>query len=265
MLLEDILASLEVVSLDSLAGHEQTIPKNEARLREAMLNIGRLVDPLIVDKEHKIVLDGNHRLTVLNSLHCVNAACQLVDYASENIKVGSWFPATPKFPEKIGAVKCDIVDFEAGLEALSRKDAYFMAVSEVNGKKKCCLFESSDTDLQTIILEQQELLKKIEREPGLDYIEDFRAPDALSVSRTVLYRRTFTKQEIVARAKAANPFPPKSTRHIIPERVIRLNVPLGWLTEDDLESARSKLAEMVKKRISEHAIRHYTEPVLVIY
>ncbi|MBM3228796.1 hypothetical protein FJZ26_00010 [Candidatus Parvarchaeota archaeon] len=265
MLVDDILDNLDILGLDVLLGHEQTIPKNEVRLREAMLNIGRLVDPLIVDKENHVVLDGNHRLSVLRSLHCINAACQVVDYKSTAIGVGSWFPTLNSFPEKLGALKCDLVDLDAGLLALENKEAFFMAVVEINGKKKCCLYESSDNSLATIVHEQQDLLKKIDKEPEITYIEDTKAADALNSGKTVLYRKIFSKAEIVGRAKEKLPLPPKSTRHTIPDRIIRLNVPLGWLTEVDLEEAKQNLTLMIKKRAVDHAIRRYTEPVLVIY
>ena len=89
MIAEDIVARLQVIATDKLRSHEEIIPFNFQRLRESMLNMGRLVDPIIVDNEHNIVIDGNHRKAVLDSIKCPNAACQLVDYKSEEIGVSS--------------------------------------------------------------------------------------------------------------------------------------------------------------------------------
>ena len=57
-----------------------------------MLNIGQLVDPIIIDKKYKIVLDGNHRLKVLELIKVPNAVCHIVDYSNPNITVGGWYP-----------------------------------------------------------------------------------------------------------------------------------------------------------------------------
>ncbi|MFA5106575.1 MAG: hypothetical protein WC506_06480 [Candidatus Micrarchaeia archaeon] len=265
MIADEILSKLDILPLDKLLGHEQTIKKNEIYLKEAMLNIGKLVDPIIVDKEHHVVLDGNHRFSVLKAIQCVSAACQVVDYDDEEIKVGGWLPTTGVFPSAVGKLKCEIVDFEAGKAAVDNKQAYFMAMTKTASGLKCCLYASGGNSLDEIIADQQAVLKGIGAADGMGYIEDFKCMEAVDSGRTVLYRRNFTKSEIVAKAKTGVPLPPKSTRHSIPDRIIRLNLPLGWLMEDDIVTARQHMAEMIKKRAADFSIRRYTEPVLVIY
>ena len=265
MIADEILSMLDILPLDSLLGHEQTLPKNEAYLKEAMLNIGKLVDPIVVDRENRVVLDGNHRFTVLKSLRCASVACQVVDYSNPDIKVGGWLPTTDVFPEAVGKLKCDIVDFETGKKAVDSKQAYFMAMTKTASGLKCCLYESHGDSLDQIVLDQQAVLKDIGAGDGMGYIEDFKCMDTVNSGRTVLYRRNFTKEEIIATAKRGAPLPPKSTRHSIPDRIIRLNLPLGWLNEDDIDTARLKMQEMIRKRAADFSIRRYTEPVLVIY
>ncbi|HLC69049.1 MAG TPA: ParB N-terminal domain-containing protein, partial [Candidatus Bilamarchaeaceae archaeon] len=79
MLLDEMLQSLDIVEVSTLFPHEQTIASNVKRLKEAMLNIGQLVDPIVVDKKSRVVLDGNHRLKVLQVIECPLSACQFVD------------------------------------------------------------------------------------------------------------------------------------------------------------------------------------------
>ncbi|MFH0738127.1 MAG: hypothetical protein V1827_05650, partial [Candidatus Micrarchaeota archaeon] len=88
----DMLKELEVWEVKSLLSHEQVISHNLKRLKEAMLNLGQLVDPLIVDRSTGVVLDGNHRLKVLEIIECPHATCQAVDYQSDEITVGTWYP-----------------------------------------------------------------------------------------------------------------------------------------------------------------------------
>src|SRR5512137_2150146 len=98
-LAEEMLKNLEVWEVKQLLSHEQVISYNLKRLKEAMLNIGHLVDPLIVDRKTGVVLDGNHRLKVLEIIECPFAACQAVDYSSDEITVGTWLPSAVLSPE----------------------------------------------------------------------------------------------------------------------------------------------------------------------
>ena len=58
--------------------------------------------------------------------------------------------------------------------------------------------------------------------------------------------------------------PPKSTRHMIPDRIIRLNLHLGWLSESP-EVAKDMMDGMLRQRLNEGSIRRYTETVIVLY
>ena len=72
------------------------------------------------------------------------------------------------------------------------------------------------------------------------------------------------RDEVIKRALSGVPFPPKSTRHIIPERIIRLNMRLGWLHQSE-DEAKKYLERMLEDRLYNGNIRRYTEPVIVIY
>ena len=48
----EILNMLDIIPTEKLLQHEQVIEKNLLALRESMLNMGRLVDPIIVEKKH---------------------------------------------------------------------------------------------------------------------------------------------------------------------------------------------------------------------
>ncbi|MCL6089016.1 MAG: hypothetical protein M1530_02525, partial [Candidatus Marsarchaeota archaeon] len=102
--------------------------------------------------------------------------------------------------------------------------------------------------------------------PGADlhFVEDSRLGYFLDNGYSVLVRRNFTKEEVIAEAVAGRPLPPKSTRHMIPNRIIRLNVHLGYLNETP-EAAWNYISEMVRKRVRYGSARYYTEPVIVLY
>ena len=295
MLAEEILSSLQILPLDTLRLHEQTIPENERNLRENMLNLGRLVDPIIVDQKNHVVLDGNHRRSVLASLKTDYAVCQVVDYDSPAIRVGGWYLATQSLPlERMG--KAETVDHAAGQAALDRMDAAFMIVRRRSGSDSFSLLPSSERKLQTVLEDQRRFLGMLkENGPAsqaadahageassaglsggngnggdngnnheLHFIEDSRLDYFLDRGYSVLMRRLFTKEEIIREAMQDRPLPPKSTRHMIPNRIIRLNFHLGYLNEPP-EVAWNYLTEQVKKRVRYGSARYYTESVIVLY
>lgn len=266
ILLEDISRQLEITNVTDLLPHEQTVPANLKRLKEAMLNIGQLVDPIIVDKETKVVLDGNHRLRVLQVIECPLSICQVVEYHSEKIRVGTWYLAINKPLEDIlkNEVKLEKIDCTQGKKDIIDSKAPFMAVCKNQGNENACFLEPGSYRLKELIEEQNYILSSMKGDFEIRYIPDDQAEEYLSKGYTVFFRRPYTKEEIIKSAKDHTPFPPKSTRHLIPDRIIRLNMKLGWLHEDREEAGRH-LDDMLKHRVYNSNVRRYVEPVIVIY
>jgi hypothetical protein len=261
-LAEQMLKNLEVREVKTLLSHEQVISHNLKRLKEAMLNIGHLVDPMIVDNKSGVVLDGNHRLKVLEIIECPHATCQIVDYLSDDIKVGTWYPSVSLKPEqifKLDSLKHEKVDYEAGREAVNSLKAPFMIVSS----GECHLINPGNYKLMEMVEEQNYIFSLLEK-GVVDYIPEEETKSSVSMNRTVFYRRSYTKEEIIKTAQAHTPLPPKSTRHLIPGRIIRLNMKLGWLHRSRDEAAE-ELRRMLDSRLYNGNIRKYYEPVIVIY
>ena len=87
-------ASLEILDIFSLRPHEQV---QKALLEKTMREIveeGRLHLPVLVEREHRVILDGHHRYEALRRLGCRRVPCYVVDYASEEIRLTTWPGAT---------------------------------------------------------------------------------------------------------------------------------------------------------------------------
>lgn len=260
-LAEQMLKNLEVREVKSLLSHEQVISHNLKRLKEAMLNIGHLVDPMIVDDKTGVVLDGNHRLKVLEIIECPHATCQIVDYHSPEIQVGTWYPSVSLRPEqifKLDSLKHEKVDPEAGKEAVRSLKAPFMIMSG----NEHYLINPGSYKLMEMVEEQNYVFSLLEK-GVVDYIPEEEIANHMR-SKTVFYRRSYTKEEIIKTAQAHTPLPPKSTRHLIPGRIIRLNMKLGWLHRSR-EEAAEELRRMLDSRVYGGNVRKYYEPVIVIY
>ncbi len=262
-LAEELIKNLEIREVKSLLSHEQVISHNLKRLKEAMLNIGQLVDPMIVDKNTGVVLDGNHRLKVLEIIECPHATCQAVDYRSDEIKVGTWYPSVSLDAEqifKLDSLKHEKVDIETGKEAVNSLKAPFMLITK---DRQCHLINPGTYKLMEMVEEQNYIFSLLEK--GLvDYGPEEEISKRLASGKSVFYRRAYTKEEIIKTAQAHTPLPPKSTRHLIPGRIIRLNMKLGWLHRSK-EEASAELSRMLESRIYGGNVRKYYEPVIVIY
>ena len=264
MLAEEIINKLQIVPTEKLLLHEEIIPYNFQKLRETMLNTGRLVDPIIVESKHYVVIDGNHRKRVLDYIKCPNAACQVIDYESPEVTVGSWFPASKTVePDQIPGFAPEAVDFEQGMRELKNLEGTFMYVKKIDGKVQCFLYNSNGKTLPEVISHQREFMGKLDGR-DVQSIADDKTEEYLEQGYAVFCRRGYSKPEIVAESVAGRQMPPKSTRHMIPDRIIRLNVPLGWLSETP-EVAKEMTDSMLRRRLNEGSIRRYTEPVIVLY
>ncbi len=269
-MLEEIIKRLDVVDTSTLLQHEEIVPKNLKRLKEAMFNIGQMVDPIIMDEKNRVVLDGNHRMTVLKEMECPHAVVQPVDYSDSRIELGTWYPVCKTFEaEKFAkaGVKVEKVDFKAGMEALgASKAAFMLGRKNGHGKEAWLLSPGKYSSIASLLEAQKAVVDSVgvSTNPDVTYVADDFGDVAEGNGLAVLYRRAYTKKEVVQRAKDGIPFPPKSTRHLIPNRVVRLNMRLGWLFENKDESKKLML-EMLKNRVYSGNVRRYPEPVIVIY
>ena len=269
-MLEEIIRRLDIVDTSILLQHEEIVPKNLKRLKEAMFNIGQMVDPIIMDEKEHVVLDGNHRLIVLKDMECPHAVVQPVDYSDPRIELGTWYPVSRGFDAeqfRKAGVKVEKVDFGAGMEALhSSKAAFMLGRKNGHGKEAWLLSPGKHSSIKELLEAQKEVVDSIgvSTDPSVTYVADDFGDVAESNGLTVMYRRKYTKEEVVRRAKNGIPFPPKSTRHLIPNRVVRLNMRLGWLFENK-DEAKKLMQEMLKNRVYSGNVRRYPEPVIVIY
>ena len=263
-LVEEMLKCLEIREVKSLLGHEQVIPYNVKRLKESMLNIGHLVDPLVVDKKTGTVLDGNHRLKVLQIIECPYAVVQAVDYVgNDEISVGTWYPSVSLTAEqffKLDSIKHEKVEYNAGKAAVDNLKAPFMLKTKKDG---CFLLNPGNYKLKEMIEEQTYVLSLLEKN-AVEYIPEEEVERMSGFDQSILIRRSYSKEEIVSTAQSYHPLPPKSTRHLIPGRIIRLNMKLGWLNSSP-EEAKKALDDMLKVRAYSGNVRKYYEPVIVIY
>ena len=79
-----------IIEIEKLKEHEKTLPNHLEKLKNQIKHDRFLKDPIIVDKNTKIILDGHHRYKSLKQLGCSKIVAYFVDYNSSEIKVQAW-------------------------------------------------------------------------------------------------------------------------------------------------------------------------------
>jgi hypothetical protein len=267
---------LSLVDIEVLKPHEEVIEASVRGLSQAMRAEGFVRDPLIVDQEDNIILDGMHRFSSLKALKCRFAPCCLLNYDSPKIKIGSWFrlfmvnnPAS--LAEKLlSEAKLDFSTKETSLEKMS----YDPHTIILTGKgTEYSLPETLD------LLEQTRTAVRLEKTMTakghrVDYLSEIVAMEHLrsGSANFIISLPIFTKQQIREFGLQERLLPHKATRHVIPSRPLGIDVPLELLMRPSIsvEEANRELGELLSTRHVERKApgsivdgRRYQEELLV--
>jgi len=263
-----LLQNVRILPISSLKLHEETQRELTEKIKRMVRGSHLIKNPIIVERGSHVVLDGTHRVKAFQELGYKNALCQLVDYSSPELKVGVWYPTfSSEDPEKAleGLVFAQPVPFTRGLQVLKASKALFLLVFLEKGKRKCILIGPSPKRLSTseLAADQRSFIKELSAKHRLRHIPDEGWEAYLSEGRAILLRRKFAKEEILSMARRGEVLPPKTTRHMLPIRVLHANVPVEWLKLGEKE-AEGRLRKLLHHCLELEEARHYPEPVLVL-
>lgn len=269
---------LRIESLDKVRIHEEIIPELLDALASDIKSRGEARDPVIVDSNTRVVLDGMHRVAALQKIGCRYLPVCLVDYQNPEVRVGCWYRVIQG-----GAEESKFLDIFKllGLEVKpSPQEGALMALEERNAtaalltKRGCYVLKAPETKIR----ESYTWVKRIERalrEEGLS-VKYENEPDAQQKVRSgevaaALMVPRVRKEEVIDAALSGNVFAHKTTRHILPARPVGVNVSLEWLSGDrPLDKINRALTESLSKRKLERLAkgslfegRRYDEELLV--
>jgi len=252
---ERLKLHIAILDINSLHLHEEIIPELVKQLVRSIKAEGCVRNPIIVDKESLVVLDGVHRVAALEELRIKRVPACLVDYNSPNIKVCSWYRTiSASTPERIlthvkqtGSSVKKVEEFDENIVGVSP------TVAAIKFGNQTFLVNSSFRSLKEaykIIQRIEEHLKasglRVKYETELDALRNLRERRV----DAVLCPPRLSKKEIVEAAVSGQVFAYKATRHIIPARPMRLNVPLNLLRDEKrpLTEVNGELQRMLQKR-----------------
>lgn len=255
---------ITLVEVDKLYIHEEIIPKILSSLVEKIKNDGVWIDPIIVDEKTMIVLDGVHRVAAAEKLGFKYIPVCLVDYDNPSIELHTWSRVFKPTRRESGVIidylevflralnassyrSIHIPSLDIGFKMLNRRDLLGVLIY---GKRIIGL-KTPSRDIK-IIYDHVKRIENIAVNKGFT-IEYYTEQDALSQAKIAegitLIPPTIKKDEVRAIVLRGEVFAHKATRHVIPTRPLRINIPLKWLTgELNLETAQRELLKHLSER-----------------
>jgi hypothetical protein len=276
MKLEPSAIRLRFVSLDRMLLHEEDDPYRVKRLALILKHEGKLRNPPIVAEadQRYIVLDGATRTTALREMGFRDALVQVVDYESENVRVGAWYHVIVGMPQNhllacladVEGVTLQPVDSETACSLLGTRGIIACVVMR-NGQWFAVLCNDAQpgnsrrADLLCQLVSEYRGKAEVHRAVEVDLPTlTGEYPD---LSAIVTFP-SFQPAEIAEIAAGGSKLPMGISRHLVAGRALGLDVPLAMLTaEQSLESKNAWLNDQIRSRLKANKVRLYQEPVFV--
>lgn len=243
-----------MVDIEELKPHEEVIETLVNKLAAEIRKDDVVRDPLIVDQDYHVILDGMHRFKALKRLKCRFAPCCLLDYMNPQITVGSWFRVfTVERPESVAkeTLSSMRLDYSVGQIEVTESALEPATILVTKGGIEFSLRQSIDTFGHCRIATNIE--KQLVRSGfKVTYLSESLAMQWLKSERAnfVIALPTFTKEIIRRFGLDGVLLPHKVTRHVIPSRPMEIDVPLSLLTEPNISDQRAdeKFDDLLERR-----------------
>lgn len=264
---------VRVVDASLLVLHEDADRGRARRLVAAFRRDGVLRNPPIVSSipagpdGRLVVLDGANRVTALLEMGVPHIAAHVVDYGAPEVSVSTWthyvVGGGPSLRERLendaGIAVEPVPALDEAIHRL-RHGAGVAALLDERG----ALLVGPDLDalahargLRGLIAQYGET-NRCFRVAGGD-LENLSAEYGRG---TLVVFRSFGKDDILRLVTRRERLPAGITRHVIPGRVLHLNIPLAWLQGAEPASAKQvRLDAFVEERWRGHGVRYYAESI----
>lgn len=268
--------TLHVVSLNDVLLHEHIESKRVQRLVEQFERDQTLKNPPIVspyDGKY-VLLDGASRVTALKESGCRDVVVQCVDYDAPGLALEAWnhmlldvsIEELFQSWESLSALhirRATALNADAALVRRESVGTVYSATGDV--------FSLYAPDTKAHIIRLTELLNRaVAAYDGRG--EMFRVAHTNVESLLIEHGRLgalvvfpqFRPDEIRKLALNGSKLPMGITRHIIPGRALRINIPLNMLRgRESLEEKNAWFDEWMAGKMRGRHVRYYQEPVFL--
>ncbi|TAN55141.1 MAG: hypothetical protein EPN19_03735 [Betaproteobacteria bacterium] len=265
------MPDLCVVPVTELLLHEQHDAQRSEPLLRRLQTDRVLKNPPVVapirGEQRYVVLDGANRVAAMQALGIVHIAVQVVDYEDAELILDTWHHlvkgiGAERFKGMLQAVRGVEIERSDAAHAraqLARREILAF-VEYVNGEL-WTLQASGDLHQRTRRLNEIVDLYKVQGRifrANIDHLPSL-LPYHDDVAALVVFPR-FAPAEIIDLARVGACLPAGITRHVIPRRALRINLPLTVLSGGaSLPEKNAWLADWLKQQLASKTVRYYHE------
>jgi hypothetical protein len=265
------IPDLRFVATGDLVLHEQHDVSRSTPLSERIQRDGMLKNPPVVapinGSQRFVVLDGANRTTALADLGVPHVVVQVVDYEDPELILDTWHHLVADIPhaefaaaiQNIPGITFQKNDLLHARAALARRDAMAYVVCP-DGQVFIGRGES-DLHIRAALLNSlvdvYRYRSRIYR-VNTDHLDRVQ-PYYENVTALVVFPH-YEPSEIIELARNSARLPAGITRHVIPRRALRLNIPLAMMEKDQpLAEKNEWLTAWLRRKLTDKEIRFYQE------
>jgi hypothetical protein len=271
------LPDLRFVAVEALIPHEQHDAQRSGplvqRLREqGMLRNPPIVTPLPSDEERFVVLDGANRATAAQAAGLPHMVVQVVRYEDPGLRLTTWHHALIELPaaefEKalraIPRLACIPADLHHARAVLARREG--IAFVALPGQRALTLHGSGELHQRNAVLntvvDTYRARIRFHRVAS-DLLAEAQAEHP-EVTALVVFPY-FAPAEVLELATSGARLPAGITRHVIPWRALRINVPLERLADRAMDAAEKNrwLDGWLREKMLKREVRFYQESTVL--
>jgi hypothetical protein len=253
---EKLELKIRLLNLQELFIHEEIIPEFLEKLVQIISMDGYIKHPVIVDSDSLVVLDGMHRIAALKKLGCIRIPACMVDYQSPSITVECWYRVLKENVstdhvlqlvnqigftlERVHTIDVNALGVPPIFAALQTINESFLLLSNFQNVMEA--YQDVKRLEEALKRSSLKICHETERDAFLKLKE--------GMVKAVLLTPKLSKKAIVETALSGQVFAYKATRHIIPARPLRVNVPLTLLQDETktLEEANQELIHSLQEK-----------------
>ena len=266
-----VLPDLRVLCTADLVPHEEFDPRRIDRLSRRIIEEGILKNPPVVAEmpgsTQYVVLDGANRVISFQDLGIPHIVAQLVSYVEPNVVLDTWYHVVSgmsleEFEQaltQVGGMQLETCSLSEARQSLERSLAIAYIVCESGVRKVLHPSMTSVGDLHLLIDLVQVYKGQADIFRASNDIWEIQKPYYPDITALVIFRR-YRPEDILHATLNGYRVPSGITRHIIANRALNINIPLGVLQSNwTLERKREWLHDWLMARMSANAIRFYAE------
>lgn len=258
------MPDLRIVPRASVHLHEDTDPARVQRLIARLRAEGVLRNPPIAAPHPNggfVILDGANRTTALLALEAPVVLLQVVEYDDPAVTLDVWCHLLTQPLDLPGLLRArglsirEITPAEASRRPPQRSAGCYVLTPHTAVEVSASARPLAET--LAAVVDAYKATNRIYRVMSADL--EALTKEYGSVAALVVFP-PFTKRDILEISRSPVKLPAGITRHLIPGRALRVNLPLEVLTSSgEIEQKNRWLAEEIHRRLLENRIRYYPE------